>query len=74
MQLGPPTKTDSDGGSGQILVYANRIYVPAMGYNPAIDMWQYKMFYVNSSDIIYHWLYRRNPNPPERIDVRVLTY
>jgi hypothetical protein len=67
---GPPAQTTSDGGTGEILVYARRVYYQ-LGTNP-VDYWEYRMMYADKSGTIYQWLYRKNPNPPERVDVRLL--
>lgn len=70
LKWGPPTQTTSDGGGGEILVYAHRVYY--VYYNKPIDYWEYRMMYADATGKIYHWLYRKSPNPPERVDVRVL--
>ncbi len=70
MGWGPPAKTDSDGNGGQVLVYSNRVYAPFP--QGTVDYYEYRLFYVNSSDRVYHWLIKRSPNPPDRLDVRML--
>lgn len=70
MSWGPPAKTEHDGNGGTILVYARRVYYNTMGN--IVDYYEYKMFYVNKDNWIYHWLYRKNPNAPDRIDVKLL--
>ena len=71
MSWGPPTQTTSDGKDGEILVYAKRVYYQLSG-NP-VDYWEYRMMYANGLGTLYHWIYRRNPNPPERVDIRILS-
>ena len=71
MSWGAPTQTSSDGNGGEILTYANRVYY-MMGQN-TVDYWVYKMMYADASGKLYHWLYRKSPNPPERVDVRILS-
>ena len=70
MSWGPPSSITSDGDGGEVLIYAQRIYVPAY----RIDYYNYKLMYVNSRGTIYHWLTRRSPNPPEQIDVNLFVH
>lgn len=70
LKWGPPTQSTSDGGNGEILIYAHRVYY-VLTTGP-IDYWEYRMMYVNAEGKIYHWLYRKNPNPPDRIDMKIL--
>ncbi|MGB8193254.1 MAG: hypothetical protein WCF67_15095 [Chitinophagaceae bacterium] len=72
MKWGPPTQTTSDGKGGEVLVYAHRVYSNTGGN--VYDAWQYRMMYADTNGKIYHWLFKQNPNPPERVDVRVLLY
>lgn len=67
---GPPVQTASDGRGGEILTYAQRVYSEVGG--TIVDYWDYRLFYVNSKDIVYHWMMRRSPNPPTTVNVRVL--
>jgi hypothetical protein len=68
MNWGPPARTTSDGGSGQILIYARETYAPQ--YN--LHYWDYTMMYVNSDGLIYHWRTSRQQIAPTQIDVRFL--
>jgi len=72
MQWGPPTQTTSDGKDGEILIYATRVY-HNLPNGSVSDYWNYRMMYADEIGRLYHWMYRRNPNPPERVDVRILT-
>lgn len=67
MSWGPPARTASDGSNGEILVYANQVYLPQ--YN--INNYNYKMFYVDGSGKIYHWLTRTERIPPTQIDLNI---
>ncbi|MHB8403622.1 MAG: hypothetical protein ACYDCN_16610 [Bacteroidia bacterium] len=80
MNYGAPTEKVSDGGDGEIWVYATNIYrAPytlygssgASTYVPSSNYWQYKMFYVNKQKIVYHWLYKTETIPPQRIDMSI---
>jgi len=74
LQWGPPSKVESDGNSGEILVYAQHGFVP-LSTGQTVNYWLYKMMYVNQSGKIYHWIWRKMPNPPEQVDVRLfVTY
>ena len=55
---GPPTSTSTDGNGGEILVYEElkRGYTESTGYITVVHK---TMFYVNSSGIIYDWLYKK---------------
>ena len=67
MSWGPPARTASDGGTGEILIYARQVYIPQ--YN--MNYYDYKMFYVNSEGKIYHWITQRQQVPPTQIDVNI---
>lgn len=71
MSWGPPTQTTSDGKDGEVLIYAQRVYYQLT--TGPVDYWDYKMMYANGLGTLYHWIARRSPNPPERVDVRVLS-
>lgn len=66
---GPPNQTTSDGSDGEILIYAKRTYMNMP--NGQIDYWEYTMMYADSKGVLYHWFYKTDPNPPERIDIRL---
>ena len=70
LKWGPPNQTTSDGSNGEILVYTRHVYY-VLNNNP-VDYWEYRMMYADAGGKIYHWLFRRNPNPPNRVDVRLL--
>ena len=67
MSWGPPARTASDGGGGEILIYSNQVYMPE--YN--MNYYKYKMFYVNSDKKIYYWRTETKDIPPTRIDLNV---
>lgn len=69
MQWGPPAKTVSDGSEGEILIYAAQGYVP-LSTGQTVNYWMYKMMYVRDGKI-YHWLWRKLPNPPENVNVNL---
>lgn len=69
MQWGPPSKTVSDGKDGEILIYAMQGFVP-LSTGQTVNYWLYKMMYVRN-DKIYHWLWRKLPDPPERVNVNL---
>jgi hypothetical protein len=67
MSWGPPARTASDGGTGEILIYVRQIYIPQSNMN----FYDYKMIYVNSGGKIYHWLTQTQQVPPSQIDLNV---
>jgi hypothetical protein len=67
MSWGPPARTASDGGTGEILIYARQVYIPQ--YN--MNYYDYKMMYVNSDGKIYHWITQRQQVPPTQIDLNI---
>jgi hypothetical protein len=84
MSWGPPSRTASDGSTGEILVYAKQVYIPAQtstfydggggsvsNTKPAENFWDYKFFYVNSSGVIYYWMTQQQQIPPIQIDLNV---
>jgi hypothetical protein len=86
MSWGPPDRIASDGGDGEILVYAKQVYVPAQtgistvgsdgnvhtsSGTPSRTYWDYKLFYINKNSIIYHWLTRRESVPPKEINLNL---
>jgi len=87
MKWGPPARTAPDGNGGEILVYANQVYIPASRGittantsngttstgpgRPAQTYWDYKMMFVNKEGKIYHWLTQRQQIPPQQIDLNV---
>ena len=84
MKWGPPARTASDGGTGEILVYAQQVYIPPSSntfydnnnvghttYNQGVNYWDYKMFYVNSDSKIYYWMVKREQIPPTQIDLNI---
>lgn len=60
LSWGPPTKTDSDGDTGQVLTWAK--YQTVYIINRANPVWTYTMMYVGADGIIYHWREEKSPN------------
>lgn len=67
-QIGPPTRYESDGKNGEILIYEYQHgrQIPGTAYtgtdgnlyytNPTTIKYDvYRMFYANEKGIIYHW-------------------
>jgi hypothetical protein len=71
MSWGPPARTASDGGTGEILVYANQGYYPGINGNGAFTYWDYKYMYADSDGKIYYWMTRRERVPPTQIDLNI---
>ena len=71
MSWGPPSRTASDGGDGEILVYANQGHWPGYNGEGAYNYWNYKYMYVNGSGKIYHWMTKTETVPPTQIDLNI---
>lgn len=83
MKWGPPARYTSDGGNGEILVYAKQVYLPpssssfytpgtvTTSYDQGLNYYDYTFFYVNTNGNIYHWLTQRQSIPPQQIDLTV---
>jgi len=86
MKLGPPSRTASDGGDGEILVYARQVHIAGMPASsiysdnatehilpgtPSRTYWQYTMFYLNNEGKVYHWLRQNQQVPPQQIDLNL---
>ena len=71
MSWGPPARTASDGGTGEILVYANQGYWPGYNGQGAFTYWDYKYMYVDSNGKIYYWMTKRENVPPTQIDLNI---
>ncbi|GGC18302.1 hypothetical protein GCM10011386_07760 [Parapedobacter defluvii] len=69
MNWGPPARVASDGGDGEILVYAKEEYLNFT--KQTFHFYDYKMFYVNKKGKIYHWVTQRQHIPPMQIDLNV---
>lgn len=69
LSFGPPSRSESDGQGGEILVYSRRVY----GNFPSgvVDYFEHRMFYIDTQNSVYHWLITRNPNPPDRLDMQM---
>ncbi len=71
MSWGPPAQIASDGGNGEILVYAYQGYFPGYNGQGAFTYWDYRYMYSNSQGVIYHWITRRERVPPTQIDLNI---
>ncbi len=71
LSWGPPSRIASDGGNGEILVYANQLYSPGVNGTGAFSYLNYKYMYVDSSSKIYHWLVKIEQIPPTQVDINV---
>ena len=79
LSYGQPNRKTSDGNSGEIWVYAENIYNPPTTIyttggpvtTPSKNYWKYKMFYINKSGNVYHWLVKYMDIPPQRIDMTI---
>lgn len=71
MVWGPPTRTASDGGTGEILVYAKQGYSPGVNGVGAFTYWDYKYMYADSNGEIYYWMTRRDRVPPTEINLNI---
>lgn len=78
LSYGQPIRKDIDGNGGQIWIWAYNIYNAGYTiyggqniYVPPQNYWRYKMFYIGANDIVYHWLYKTEQIPPQRIDMTV---
>ena len=67
LKWGPPARTASDGGDGEILIYARQVYIPQYQMN----YYDYKMFYVDSNGKIYYCRTERQNIPPTQIDLNI---
>jgi hypothetical protein len=66
LKWGPPDRTTSDGGEGEILIYAKQVYISS-----DYIFWDYKMFYIDVTGKIYHWRAERKRVPPAQIDLNI---
>jgi len=70
-QWGAPDKIVPDENGGEILIYSNRVYAQ-LSSGATVDYYLYRMLYADPNGKLYHWFWKKSPNPPERIDVRML--
>lgn len=84
MSWGPPARVSSDGAGGEIIVYARQVYIPPQtstfydSYGgsststlPAVNYWDYRMFWINKDGIVYHWMTQRQQVPPQHLNLDV---
>ena len=38
---------------------------------PARTYWKYKMFFINSDNLIHHWIVQQQQVPPQQIDLNL---
>jgi hypothetical protein len=69
MSWGPPIRTASDGGTGEVLVYAEQGEHPTTGAMSGYEYWDYKYMYIDSTGKIYHWLRKASRVPPTDVDI-----
>ena len=69
LNWGPPIRTTSDGGTGEILVYAEQGDQAATPTSRAYSFWSYTYMYVDSTGKIYHWLRKATRVPPTQGEV-----
>ena len=69
LNWGPPIRTTSDGGTGEILVYAEQGDQPATATSRAYAFWSYTYMYVDTTGKIYHWLRKASRVPPTDVGV-----
>jgi len=65
LQKGPPDRTASDGSNGEILIYGVQTYNPYTGqvvYNCAF-------YYARPDGVLYHWMTKSVPVPPQQMNV-----
>lgn len=76
-QMGAPATVTSNGGTGTMHIYVDRVYIPSQplpfggGYTQATDYYKYKTFIADKNNKIYGWIVENKPNPPQRQDVNL---
>lgn len=84
MSFGIPSRIESDGAGGEIVVFAQQVYqAPSNStiytnsgssstvHNAGYNYWSYKMFFINKEGKIYHWLTQNQQIPPTQIDLTI---
>ena len=69
LNWGPPIRTTSDGGSGEVLVYAAQGEFASTPGNRPRTFWNYTYMYVDTTGKIYHWLRKTSQVPPTEVGV-----
>ena len=69
MSWGPPIRTTSDGGTGEVLVYVAQGEFAATPGNRPDKFWNYTYMYVDTTGRIYHWLRKASRVPPTDVGV-----
>ena len=65
LRWGPPTRTTTDGGTGEVYIYADQ----CSRLNGQV-YYYYRMLYINDKQKIYYWMVKEENVPPTQIDVR----
>ena len=65
LKWGPPARTTSDGGSGQIYIFERQYYL----YNTM--RYDHKMFYADSNSRIYSWRTASGPVPAQQLNINL---
>lgn len=83
MSFGIPSRIESDGAGGEIVVFAQQIYqAPSNNtiyteggsstvHNSGYNFWAYKLFFINKEGKVYHWLTQNQQIPPTQIDLSI---
>lgn len=73
MSWGPPARTADDGAGGEVLIYAEQRatngYYMLQTWIPGRSWYDYRMFYVNASGIIYSWRTDSQDVPPMQLNI-----
>lgn len=68
MGQGLPLKTESDGANGEVLLFGKQF---VFTYPTTRVMWAYKLFFINPSNKIYHWIIQSSEVPPQQFNVNL---
>lgn len=68
MGNGIPLKTSTDGNGGEVLLYGQQF---SFSYPTYHVVWAYKMFFIDTSDKVYHWLTQRSDVPPQQFNINL---
>ena len=67
LKWGPPERTASDGGTGEILVYSKQKYNPYA----SSTMYYIYMFHTDVAGKIYYWRTESGAVPPQNINMNL---
>jgi hypothetical protein len=68
---GPPNRVTSDGGNGEILIYAKQGYYPGINGQGAFAYWDYSYMYADVNGKIYYWKTNTERIPPSQINLNI---